>query len=172
MKNLQDYILNIPDFPEKGIIFRDITSLLSDPEGFSSAVDMLAEKLENTDFDVIGALESRGFIFAAPLAYKLKKPLILVRKKGKLPRETISQKYSLEYGEAEFEIHVDDVKAGQKVVLIDDLLATGGSINAAAQLFERLGASVSCIMFIIELIGLRGRDNLNGYRCESLVVYD
>ena len=132
-KNIEDYIISIPDFPEKGIIFRDVTSVLQDEEGFKLAVDSLQKLLEGVDVDVIAAAESRGFIFGAPIAYNLHKPLVLIRKKGKLPRETIEQSYDLEYGSAVLEMHKDSVKPGQKVVIIDDLIATGGTVEAAAK---------------------------------------
>ena len=133
-KSIEDYIVSIPDFPEKGIIFRDVTSVLQDQEGFKLAIDSLQKLLEGVDVDVIAAAESRGFIFGAPIAYNLHKPLVLIRKKGKLPRETIEQSYELEYGSAVLEMHKDSVKPGQKVVIIDDLMATGGTVEAAAKM--------------------------------------
>ena len=133
-KTIADYVVSIPDFPEKGIIFRDITSVLQDAEGFQLAVEKMAELLENVEFDVIAGTESRGFIFGAPIAYKLKKPFVPIRKKGKLPRETVSKTYALEYGTAEIEIHKDAIAPGQKVVIIDDLIATGGTGKGCGEL--------------------------------------
>lgn len=170
-KTVADYVLTIPDFPEEGIMFRDITSVLQDADGFTLAIDEMKKALENTQFDVIAAAESRGFIFAAPLAYFFKKPLVLVRKKGKLPRETVSTSYQLEYGTAEIEMHTDSIKAGQRVVIIDDLIATGGTIKASAELVEKLGGSVAKMLFLIELEGLNGGEALKGYDVESIVKY-
>jgi len=170
-KRLEDYVTTIPDFPEPGILFRDITSVLQDAEGLRLAVDGLESLVKDMDFDLVAGPESRGFIFGAPLADRLHKGFILVRKKGKLPRETISQKYDLEYGQAEIEIHKDAVKPGQKVVLVDDLIATGGSAEAAVKLIERLGGQVVKIIFVMELAGLEGRKKLAGYDVESLIVY-
>ena len=142
MKKLEDYVVSIPDYPEPGIIFRDVTSILQDAEGLKLAIDSLQAELDGLDFDVIAGTESRGFIFGMPIAYNLHKPFVLVRKKGKLPRETVSASYDLEYGSAEIEMHKDSIKPGQKVVLIDDLIATGGTIEAAAKLVESLGGEV------------------------------
>ena len=138
MKKLEDYVVSIPDYPEPGIIFRDVTSILQDADGLKLAIDGLQKQLEDLDFDVIAGTESRGFIFGMPIAYNLHKPFVLVRKKGKLPRETVSAKYDLEYGSAEIEMHKDSIKPGQKVVLIDDLIATGGTSEAASKLVEEL----------------------------------
>ena len=138
MKKLEDYVVSIPDYPEPGIIFRDVTSILQDAEGLKLAIDSLQAELDGLDFDVIAGTESRGFIFGMPIAYNLHKPFVLVRKKGKLPRETVSASYDLEYGSAEIEMHKDSIKPGQKVVLIDDLIATGGTIEAAAKLVVKL----------------------------------
>ena len=134
MKKLEDYVVSIPDYPEPGIIFRDVTSILQDAEGLKLAIDSLQAELDGLDFDVIAGTESRGFIFGVPVAYNLHKPFVPIRKKGKLPCETISQDYDLEYGSATIEMHKDSVKPGQKVVLIDDLVATGGTIEAAAKM--------------------------------------
>jgi adenine phosphoribosyltransferase len=172
MKKVEDYITAIPDFPEEGIIFRDITTVFQDAEGFQIAIDELQKLIETVDCDVIAGAESRGFLFGAPIAYNMKKPFVLVRKKGKLPRETISQKYDLEYGSAEVEIHTDSIKPGQKVVLVDDLIATGGTIEAAAKLVEKLGGEVVKIVFLIELAGLEGRKRLAKYDVESVVCYE
>ena len=172
MKKLEDYIVSIPDFPEEGVIFRDITSVLQDADGFQLAINGFLEKLEGVDFDIVVGADARGFIFGAPIAYAKKKPFVLVRKKGKLPRETIEQDYELEYGKATLEMHVDAVKKGQKVVVVDDLIATGGTIKAAIQLVEQLGGEVVKAVFLVELAGLNGREKLAGYDVESLVIYD
>ena len=171
MKKLEDYVVTIPDFPEPGIMFRDITSVIQDPDGLKLAVDGLADLVKDLDFDLVIGPESRGFIFGVPVAYLLGKGFIPVRKKGKLPRETVSQKYDLEYGQAEVEIHKDAVKPGQKVVIVDDLIATGGSAEAAAKLVEQLGGQVVRMVFVMELAGLEGRKKLEGYDVESLIVY-
>ena len=170
-KKLEEYVITIPDFPEPGIMFRDITSVIQDPDGLKLAVDGLAGLLKDTEYDLIVGPESRGFIFGVPVAYLQHKGFVPVRKKGKLPRETVSQKYDLEYGQAEIEIHVDAVKPGQKVVIVDDLIATGGSAEAAAKLVEQLGGEVVKIIFVMELAGLEGRKKLAGYDVESLIVY-
>lgn len=172
MKKLEDYVVSIPDYPEPGIIFRDVTSILQDAEGLQLAIDSLQEKLDGLDFDVLAGTESRGFIFGMPIAYNLHKPFVLVRKKGKLPRETVSMSYDLEYGSAEIEMHKDAIKPGQKVVLIDDLIATGGTIEAAAKLVEQLGGEVVRIVFLLELAGLHGRDKLSKYDVESVICYE
>lgn len=172
MKNLEDYIDVIPNFPEEGIMFRDITSLIADPEGFRLAIDSLIEHLEGVDFDALVALESRGFIFCAPIAYALNKPMVLVRKKGKLPKETISEEYSLEYGTATIEIHKESILPGQKVILLDDLIATGGTLKATANLVERLGGNIVKILALSELKGLNGRDLLAGYDIDVLISYE
>ncbi|MBR4575700.1 MAG: adenine phosphoribosyltransferase [Clostridia bacterium] len=170
-KKLEDYVVTIPDFPEPGIMFRDITSVIQDPTGLRMAVDGLAECLKDLDFDLVIGPESRGFIFGVPVAYLLNKGFVPVRKKGKLPRETVSQKYDLEYGQAEVEIHKDAIKPGEKVVIVDDLIATGGSAEAAAKLVEKLGGKVVRMAFVMELSGLEGRKKLKGYDIESLIVY-
>ncbi|MEE1114395.1 MAG: adenine phosphoribosyltransferase [Eubacterium sp.] len=172
MKELKDYVISIPDFPEPGIIFRDITSILYDPEGLKLAIDELQKGLEGVEFDKIAGLESRGFIFGMPLAYNLGKGFVPIRKKGKLPREVITEKYDLEYGSAEIEVHKDDIKPGEKIVLIDDLIATGGTMEAAAKLIERLGAEVVKMEFVMELAGLHGRDKLKGYDVYSSIIYE
>ena len=171
MKKVEDYVRSIPDFPEEGIIFRDVTSVLQDADGLQLAIDELKKRLENIECDVIAGTESRGFIFGMPLAYMLHKPFILVRKAGKLPCETVSKTYDLEYGTATIEIHKDAILPGQKVVLIDDLIATGGTIKAAAELVEELGGEVVKILFLMELAGLEGRKVLEGYDVDSVVVY-
>ena len=172
MKKLEDYVVSIPDYPEPGIIFRDVTSILQDAEGLKLAIDSLQAELDGLDFDVIAGTESRGFIFGMPIAYNLHKPFVLVRKKGKLPRETVSASYDLEYGSAESEMHKDSIKPGQKVVLIDDLIATGGTIEAAAKLVESLGGEVVRIIFLMELAGLKGREKLKNYDVRSVIRYE
>ena len=172
MKELKDYVTTIPDFPEPGIMFRDITSILDDAEGLQLAIDTLQNFLEGLDVDVIAGTESRGFIFGMPIAYNLHKPFVLIRKKGKLPRETISETYDLEYGQATIEIHKDSIKPGQKVVLVDDLIATGGTIEAAAHLVERLGGEVVKMIFVMELAGLKGRERLAKYDIDSAIIYE
>ena len=172
MKELKDYVTTIPDFPEPGIMFRDITSILDDAEGLLLAIDTIQKFLEGLDVDVIAGTESRGFIFGMPIAYNLHKPFVLIRKKGKLPRETISETYDLEYGQATIEIHKDSIKPGQKVVLVDDLIATGGTIEAAAHLVERLGGEVVKMIFVMELAGLKGRERLAKYDIDSAIIYE
>lgn len=172
MKKVEDYVVSIPDFPEPGIIFRDVTSVLQDAEGLKLAIDGIQEKLKDVEFDVIAGTESRGFIFGMPVAYNMGKPFVLVRKKGKLPRETVSMEYELEYGSAEIEMHKDSVRPGQKVVLIDDLIATGGTIEAAAKLVELLGGEVVKMVFLMELAGLKGRERLNKYDVDSVICYE
>ena len=172
MKPIEDYVVSIPDFPEPGIIFRDVTSVLQDAEGLHLAIDLMQEKLEGLDFDVVVGPESRGFIFGVPIAYNLHKPFVPIRKKGKLPRETVSVSYDLEYGSAEIEMHKDSIKPGQKVVIVDDLIATGGTIEAAIKLVEQLGGEVVKVVFLMELAGLKGRERLNGYDVASVICYD
>ena len=171
MKGIEDYIITIPDFPEEGVMFRDVTSVLQDEDGFRLAVDLMQKKLEGREFDVIAGAESRGFFFAAPLAYNLHKPFVPVRKKGKLPRETVSIRYELEYDVAELEIHRDAIKPGQKVVLIDDLIATGGTNEAMIKLVESLGGEVIKAVFLMELAGLHGRERLKGYDVDAVITY-
>ena len=142
MKKLEEYVRSIPDFPEPGIIFRDITTILQDPDGLHLAIQSMQDKLKDTEFDVVVGTESRGFIFGVPIAYNLHKAFVPVRKKGKLPCETVSMEYDLEYGSAVIEMHKDSIKPGQKVVLVDDLVATGGTIEAAIKLVEELGGEV------------------------------
>lgn len=172
MKKLEEYVTNIPDFPEPGVIFRDVTSILQDAEGLQLAIDSLQDLIKDLDFDVIAGTESRGFIFGMPLAYNLHKPFVPVRKKGKLPRETVEMSYDLEYGTATIEMHKDAVRPGQKVVLVDDLIATGGTMEAAARLVESLGGQVAKIIFIMELAGLKGREKLKKYNVASLIRYE
>ena len=172
MKKIEEYVKSIPDFPEKGIIFRDVTIVLQDADGLHLAIDEMQKFLEGVEFDVIAGTESRGFIFGVPIAYNLHKAFVPVRKKGKLPRETVSAEYELEYGKAEIEMHKDAIQPGQKVVLVDDLIATGGTIEAAARLVEELGGEVVKIIFLMELEGLKGREKLKGYDVESVIHYE
>ena len=171
-KNVADYVKSIPDFPEPGIIFRDITSVLGDADGLKLAIDEMQAKLEGVEFDAIVGLESRGFLMGMPIAYNMHKPFILVRKKGKLPRETVSKEYALEYGTAIIEVHKEDIKPGDRVVLIDDLIATGGTIKAAAELVEDLGAQVVMMVCLLELKGLNGRAVLEKYNVETVIQYE
>lgn len=172
MKKMEDYVITIPDFPEPGIMFRDVTSVLADADGLHLAIDEMSKFLEGVDYDVIVGMESRGFIFGMPIAYNEHKPFILVRKKGKLPRETVEASYDLEYGSATIEVHKDDLKPGQKVVMVDDLIATGGTMKAAIDLVESLGCEVVKVVFLMELAGLNGREKLQGYDVESVITYE
>lgn len=172
MKQLESYVRSIPDFPEPGIIFRDVTSVLQDKDGLRMSIDRMQELLDGVDFDVVVGPESRGFIFGVPIAYNLNKSFVPIRKKGKLPCETISMDYDLEYGKATIEIHKDAIKPGQKVVIIDDLIATGGTIEAIVKLIEMLGGEVVKIIFLMELKGLKGREKLSGYSVASVIEYD
>ncbi len=172
MKKVEDYVKSIPDFPEPGIIFRDVTSVIQDPDGLKLAIDGLVKLLDGVEFDLIAGPESRGFIFGMPVAYLLGKGFVMVRKKGKLPRETVSRSYDLEYGQATIEVHKDAVQPGQKVVLVDDLIATGGSAEAACKLIEELGGTVVKAIFLMELAGLKGREKLKDYNVESLITYE
>ncbi len=172
MKKVEDYVVSIKDFPEPGIIFRDVTSVIQDADGLQLAIDEMQKLLDGVDFDVLVGAESRGFIFGMPIAYNLKKPFVLVRKKGKLPRETVEMSYNLEYGSATIEMHKDSIKPGQKVVIVDDLIATGGTIEAAAKLVEQLGGEVVKIIFLMELAGLEGRKKLEKYDVASVVCYE
>lgn len=171
MKPIEEYVRSIPDFPEPGIIFRDVTSVLQDADGLHLAIDLMQKKLEGVDFDLVVGPESRGFIFGVPIAYNLHKPFIPIRKKGKLPCETIFVEYELEYGTAEIEIHKDAIKKGQKVVIIDDLIATGGTNQAMIKLVESLGGEVVKCVFLMELAGLNGREKLENHEVDSVIVY-
>ena len=172
MKKLEEYIRSIPDFPEEGIIFRDITTVLQDAEGLKLAIDSMIECLKDIDFDVIVGTESRGLIFGVPIAYAMGKPFIPCRKKGKLPCETVTEEYDLEYGSAAIELHRDSIQKGQKVVIVDDLIATGGTVKACVKLVERLGGEVVKVLFLMELAGLKGREQLSGYDISSLIIYE
>lgn len=171
MKKVEDYVRSILDFPEKGIIFRDITTVIQSPEGLKLAIDGINEKLKGVDYDVVVGPESRGFIFGVPVAYANGKGFVPVRKKGKLPCETISQDYELEYGTATIEMHKDAIVPGQKVVIVDDLIATGGTTEAIIKLIEQLGGEVVKIIFLIELEGLKGREKLSGYDVDTVIKY-
>lgn len=171
MKKLEDYVITVPDFPEPGILFRDITGILQDKEGLHLAIDQLQECLKDVDFDMIVAPESRGFIFGMPIAYNLKKPFVPIRKKGKLPRETVCASYELEYGTAEIEMHKDSIQNNARVVIVDDLIATGGTTEAMVKLIEQLGGKVVKILFLMELEGLEGRKLLSGYNVDSILKY-
>lgn len=172
MKKIEEYVRSIPDFPEKGIIFRDVTSVLGDADGLKLAIDSMIRLLDGVEFDVVAGTESRGFIFGVPIAYALGKPFVPIRKKGKLPCETITASYELEYGSAEIEMHKDSIKPGQRVVLVDDLIATGGTVEACIRLVEELGGEVAKIIFLMELAGLKGRDKLGGYDVASVITYE
>lgn len=171
MKKLEEYVRSIPDFPEEGIIFRDVTSVLQDADGLHLAIDTMQDLVKDIDFDVVVGPESRGFIFGTPIAYLNRKPFVLIRKKGKLPCETVEKTYDLEYGTATIEMHKDSIKPGQKVLIVDDLIATGGTTEAMIQLIEELGGEVVGIVVMIELAGLKGREKLKDYRLESAICY-
>ena len=172
MKKVEDYVRSIPDFPEPGIIFRDVTTILKDADGLHLAIDQILDMLRDVDFDLVVGPESRGFIFGVPVAYAMHKGFIPIRKKGKLPCETISEEYDLEYGSAVIEMHKDAIHPGQKVVIVDDLIATGGTTEAIIKLVNQLGGEVVGIVFLIELAGLKGRERLEGQRVESVICYD
>lgn len=171
MKKIEEYVRSIPDFPEEGIIFRDVTSVLQDADGLHLAIDLMQEKVKDMDFDVVVGPESRGFIFGVPIAYNLHKPFVPVRKKGKLPCETVSMDYDLEYGTATIEMHKDSIKPGQKVLIVDDLMATGGTIEAIIKLVKQLGGQVVGAVFLMELQGLKGRERLKDENIQSVIVY-
>ena len=173
MKKLEEYVRTIPDYPEPGIMFRDVTSVLQDADGLHAAIDAMQALVGDPDqVDVIVGTESRGFIFGMPIAYNLHKPFVLVRKKGKLPCETISRTYDLEYGSATIEMHKDSIQPGQRVVIVDDLIATGGTIEAAIKMIEELGGVVVKAVFLMELAGLNGREKLAGVDVASAICYE
>lgn len=172
MKKIEEYVRSIPDFPHEGIIFRDVTAVLQDSDGLCLAIDSIDELLEGVDYDVVVGPESRGFIFGVPIAYKNHKSFVPARKKGKLPCEVISEEYELEYGTAVVEIHKDAIKQGQRVVIIDDLMATGGTIEAVIKLVEKLGGKVVKAVFLMELQGLNGREKLSGYDVDAVIKYE
>ncbi len=169
--DLKSWIRDVPDFPSKGILFRDITPALLEPSVFGRICDILTDRYREREIDKIAGIESRGFIFASVLAKNLGKGLVLLRKPGKLPYETISEEYSLEYGTACLEVHTDAVREGEKVLVVDDLLATGGTAAAASRLVERLGGSVEELLFMIELSGLHGADKLEGRPFYALMSF-
>ncbi len=171
MKKLEEYVVSIPDFPEEGIIVRDVTSVLQDAEGLQLAVDTMQELVKDVDYDVVAGPESRGFIFGTPIAYNNRKPFVLIRKAGKLPRETVSISYDLEYGQATIEMHKDSIRPGQKVLIVDDLIATGGTTEAMIKLVESLGGQVVGVVVLMELAGLKGREKIAGYRLDSAICY-
>lgn len=171
MKKLEEYVRSIPDFPEEGIIFRDVTSVLQDADGLHLAISTMQDLVQDLDFDVVVGPESRGFIFGTPIAYNMHKPFVLIRKKGKLPCETVSIDYDLEYGKATIEMHKDSIKPGQKVLIVDDLIATGGTTEAMIKLIESLGGEVVGVVVLMELAGLNGREKISGYRLDSAIVY-
>ena len=171
MKKLEEYVVSIPDFPEEGIIFRDVTSVLQDAEGLQLAVDTMQELVKDVDYDVVAGPESRGFIFGTPIAYNNRKPFVLIRKAGKLPRETVSISYDLEYGQATIEMHKDSIRPGQKVLIVDDLIATGGTTEAMIKLVESLGGQVVGVVVLMELAGLKGREKIAGYRLDWAIGY-
>ncbi|MCT4598038.1 MAG: adenine phosphoribosyltransferase [Vallitalea sp.] len=167
--DLRTLIRDVVDFPKEGIVFKDITTVLQNPEGLKASIDQIQEKLSGVDFDYIIGPESRGFIFGVPVAYNMGKGFLPVRKAGKLPYETKSKEYSLEYGTATIEMHIDAIKPGDKVVIIDDLLATGGTSRAMVELIEELGGEVVKLIYLIELDFLNGRDKLKGYNVEAII---
>ena len=171
MKRLEEYITSINDFPKKGIIYRDVTSVLEDKDGLKLAIDSMQVLIKNIDFEVVVAPESRGFIFGMPIAYNLNKGFVPVRKPGKLPREVISQDYELEYGSSTLQIHKDAIKKGDRVVIIDDLMATGGTTQAIVKLVEKLGGKVVLICSLIELVDLKARELLKEYNIKSCVKF-
>jgi adenine phosphoribosyltransferase len=169
--DLANYIRDIPDFPKPGIVFKDITPLLADPAAFAESIRQLCAHYRNRPVDAIAAAEARGFLFAAPMALELKRPLIPLRKPGKLPHRTYSLKYELEYGTAELQVHIDGVAAGQRVLLVDDLLATGGTMEAGCQLIEKAGGTVAGCAFLVELTFLKGREKLRKHDVFSLIQF-
>ena len=169
--DLRDKIRNIQDFPQEGVLFCDITTLLKDAEGMKEAIDQMTAKLEGVDFDLVLGPESRGFIFGMPVAYNMGKGFVPVRKAGKLPAEVVSKEYALEYGTATIEMHKDAIQPGQKVIIVDDLMATGGTAKAIVEMVEEMGAEVAALLFLIELDFLEGRKVLPGYKIDSVIHY-
>ena len=171
--NLKEYIRSIPDYPKKGILFRDITTLIKDEKAFAESVDQIIERSKKFNIDKIAAIESRGFVFASAVSYLLKKPFIMLRKKNKLPAETFSVDFELEYGTATIEVHKDSIEKNDSVLIIDDLIATGGTAEAAAKLVEMSGGNIAAFIFAINLFDLSGSDNLvkKGYQVESLMDF-
>jgi len=171
LKFIEQTIRSIPDFPKPGILFRDITTLLKNGKAFKTAIDLLYKKYKDQEIDKIVAVESRGFILGAVLAYKLGRGIVLVRKKGKLPYKKISASYSLEYGTDTLEVHEDAIAPGEKILIIDDLLATGGTVSAVTDLCKRLKGKIAAIAFVIELVDLKGREKLKGFSIFSLIKF-
>ena len=171
-KELKDYVVTIPDFPAPGVMFRDVTSVIQDPDGLQLAIDTMQDLVKDLDYDVIIGAASRGFIFGAPIAYNQHKSLVLARKKGKLPRKTVSETYSLEYGTATLEIHADAIKPGQKVLVVDDLIATGGTVEAILRLVKKLGGEPVGVLCLMELAGLKGREALAPVPVYSAITYE
>jgi adenine phosphoribosyltransferase len=171
--NLKEHIRSIKDYPKKGILFRDITTLIKNEKAFSETIDQIIERSKKYKIDKIAAIESRGFVFASAVSYLLKKPFILLRKKNKLPADVHSIDFELEYGTATIEVHKDSIEPNENVLIIDDLIATGGTAEAAAKLIEISGGKVSCFIFVINLFDLKGSDNLikNGYNVENLINF-
>ena len=171
--NLKDYIRSIPDYPKKGILFRDITTLIKDEKAFAESINQIVEKSKKFKVDKIAAIESRGFVFASAVSYLLKKPFIMLRKKNKLPAETYSVDFELEYGTATIEVHKDSIEKNDSVLIIDDLIATGGTAEAAAKLVEMSGGNIAAFIFAINLFDLNGSDNLvkKGYCVENLMNF-
>ena len=171
--NLKDYIRSIPDYPKKGILFRDITTLIKNEKAFAETIDEIVRKVQKIKFEKIAAIESRGFVFASAVSYLLKKPFIMLRKKNKLPADVHSVDFELEYGTATIEVHKDSINEGESVLVIDDLIATGGTAEAAAKLIEISGGKVACFIFVINLFDLNGCDNLlkKGYKVKNLIEF-
>ncbi len=172
MKKLEEYVKSIPDFPEPGIIFRDVTSVLQDADGLNLAINTMNDLVKDLDYDVVVGPESRGFIFGTPIAYINKKPMVLIRKKGKLPRETVEMTYDLEYGTATIEMHKDAIAPGQKILIVDDLIATGGTTEAMVKLVESLGGEVVGVVVLMELAGLNGKEKLGNIPLFSAITYE
>ena len=171
--DLKKYIRSVPDYPKKGILFRDITTLIKNKDAFKECIDLMSKILNKLNYDKIAAVESRGFIFASPLAYNLSKPYILIRKKNKLPAETYSADFKLEYGNSTLEIHKDSISTKEKIIIVDDLIATGGTSEASAKLVEKCGGKVSGFIFVINLFDLGGKKSLEkkGYKAFSLIDF-
>jgi len=171
--DLKNYIRSIPNYPKKGILFRDITTLIEDELAFSETINQILERSKNVKFDKVAAIESRGFVFASAVSYILKKPFVMLRKKNKLPAEVHSVDFELEYGTATIEVHKDSIKKNDNILIIDDLIATGGTAEAAAKLVEISGGKVACFVFVINLFDLNGSDNLlkKGYKVENLIKF-
>ena len=172
LEMLDKTVRRVPDFPKPGILFYDITGVLVNPDALKFVIEQMVEKYKDQKIDAVAGVESRGFIFAAPFAEKLGIPLILIRKKGKLPGDTYECSYALEYGTATIEVHKSDIKKGQNILVVDDLIATGGTIAAVSNLVEKMGGEIVTLEFLIELTGLKGRDKLNKYDVKSFVEYE